>query len=206
MPTLLHVGCGDKTKAQTTRGFDTPQWTELRLDIDPDVNPDIVADMTDLSAMADGAVDAVFSSHNIEHLYPHQAPLALAEFHRVLSPQGFLVITCPDLQSVALLIAQGMVTEPAYHSPMGPISPLDMLYGHSGAMAAGKLYMAHRGGFTLQSLHDALKAAGFRSITAVRRRTHFDLWALASKARLDEAALASLAADHLPAPNPGPAS
>ena len=35
MPKVLHVGCGPKRKDQTTRGFNTPQWDELRLDIDP---------------------------------------------------------------------------------------------------------------------------------------------------------------------------
>ena len=43
------------------------------------------------------SVDAVFSSHNIEHLYPHEVPLALKEFMRVLKPDGFVLMTCPDL-------------------------------------------------------------------------------------------------------------
>ena len=71
MPVLLHVGCGGKRKAQTTRGFDTDAWLEWRLDIDPAVQPDILGSMTDLSALSDACVDAIFSSHNIEHLYPH---------------------------------------------------------------------------------------------------------------------------------------
>jgi predicted SAM-dependent methyltransferase len=51
---------------------------ELRLDIDASVAPDIVATMTDMSRVADASVDAVFSSHNIEHLDPHEVPVALA--------------------------------------------------------------------------------------------------------------------------------
>jgi predicted SAM-dependent methyltransferase len=39
-----------------------------------------------MSALATGSVDAVVSSHNMEHLYPHEVPLALAEFVRVLKP------------------------------------------------------------------------------------------------------------------------
>jgi hypothetical protein len=35
MRTFLHVGCGGKRKDQTTGGFNTPAWNELRLDIDP---------------------------------------------------------------------------------------------------------------------------------------------------------------------------
>lgn len=43
--TFLHVGCGSKRKDQTTKGFNTPDWPELRLDIDENVNPDIVGSL-----------------------------------------------------------------------------------------------------------------------------------------------------------------
>jgi len=71
------------------------------LDIDPSVAPDIVGTMTDMSAVATASIDAIFSSHNIEHLYPHEVPIALAEFLRVLKDDGFAVVTCPDLRSQA---------------------------------------------------------------------------------------------------------
>lgn len=116
----------------------------MRLDIDSAVKPDIIGTMTDISAVADGSVDAIFSSHNIEHLYPHEVPLALGEFMRVLKPDGFSVITCPDLQSVAALVAEDKLLDPAYTSPAGAIAPLDILYGHRASMAAGNTYMAHR--------------------------------------------------------------
>jgi len=74
MKKFLHVGCGFKQKAQTTRGFNTPEWAEIRLDIDGSVVPDVIGSMTDMKAIADGSMDAVFSSHNIEHLYPHEVP------------------------------------------------------------------------------------------------------------------------------------
>ena len=104
MKTFLHVGCGPKRKDQTTRGFISIDWHELRLDIDKSVQPDIIGTMTDMSAVADASVDAIFSSHNIEHLYPHEVPLALAEFKRVLRPDGFAVITCPDLLNLNWLV------------------------------------------------------------------------------------------------------
>jgi predicted SAM-dependent methyltransferase len=71
MKTFLHVGCGPKHKDRTTRGFNRPEWRELRLDIDLNCNPDITGTMTEMSAVKDKSVDAVFSSHNIEHLYAH---------------------------------------------------------------------------------------------------------------------------------------
>lgn len=199
MKTFLHVGCGQKRKDRTTRGFNTDEWSEKRLDIDPKVEPDIVGTMTDMSAVESGSVNALFSSHNIEHLYPHDVPVALAEFKRVLSEDGFIVITCPDLQSVCALIAQDKLTEPAYQSPAGPIAPLDILYGHRPAMMKGNLYMAHRCGFTQKVLVGTLRAAGFQMV-ASKRREHpaYDLWAVATKSPMSEEELMSLASKHFP--------
>lgn len=198
MQKLLHVGCGQKRKNQTTSGFNTDQWHEVRLDIDPAVNPDVQGTMTDMSAVESGSMDAIFSSHNIEHLYPHEVPTALAEFKRVLNDQGFLVVTCPDLKSVCELVAQDKLTEAAYHSPSGPISPIDILYGHRPAMARGNLFMAHRCGFTQKVLISTLQAAGFAAVISRARPNAFDLWAIASKSEKTEAELRTLAAAHFP--------
>lgn len=197
MKTFLHVGCGPKHKDRTTRGFNTNHWKELRFDIDEAVQPDLVGTMTDMSSVASGSVDAVFSSHNIEHLYPHDVPVALAEFLRVLKPDGFAVITCPDLQSVCALIAEDKLTEAAYTSPAGPIAPLDILYGHRPAMARGNLYMAHRCGFTQKVLTGTLQAAGFATVAAKRRgHPYYDLWALGTASALPEPELRELAQAH----------
>jgi predicted SAM-dependent methyltransferase len=194
-PTFLHVGCGPKHKQHTTRGF--LPWNEIRLDIDPAAQPDVTGTMTDMAAVASASVQAVFSSHNIEHLYPHEVPLALAEFLRVLDDAGFAVITCPDLRSVCALVAQDKLTEPAYTAPAGPIAPLDILYGHRPAMARGNLFMAHRCGFTEKVLRATLLSAGFASVaTMVRAEPFFDLWALASKRPCSEDELRALALQH----------
>lgn len=200
MLSLLHIGCGPKRKAQTTRGFNTDSWSEIRLDIDPSVSPDVTGTMTDMSAVPSGSVDAIFSSHNIEHLYPHEVPVALSEFLRVLSDDGFAVITCPDLKSVCALIAEDKLTEPAYTSPAGPIAPIDILYGYRPSMANGNLFMAHRCGFTQKVLIATLQHFGFKAIgTIVRGRApFFDLWALASKSERSEAQMRELATQHFP--------
>ena len=150
------------------------------MDVDAASQPDILGSMTDMSSIADGTFDAVYSSHSIEHLYPHEVPVALAEFKRVLKPSGFALVTCPDLQSISALIADGNLTGTAYESPMGPISPLDILYGHRTSMAAGRLYMAHRTGFTQASLTAELKDAGFGVVASTcYGAPAFVLWALA---------------------------
>ncbi len=196
MKKFLHVGCGPKSKQQTTKGFNTDAWQEIRLDIDKAVEPDVIGTMTDMHLVANEAVDAIFSSHNIEHLYPHEVPIALKEFLRVLNETGFLLITCPDLQSVCALVAENKLTETAYESAAGPITPLDILYGHRASMQAGNLYMAHRCGFTKDVLTKALIQAGFKSVIAAARPTHFDLWAIASKAKLSTEQLWALLKEH----------
>lgn len=198
MKKLLHVGCGSKRKDKTTKGFNTPDWQEIRLDIDASVSPDVIGTMTDMSAVESNSVDAIFSSHNIEHLYPHEVLVALAEFKRVLCHDGFVVITCPDLQSVCALVAEDKLLDPAYVSPAGPIAPLDILYGHRPSMARGNLYMAHRCGFTQKVLAATLRAAGFPVVVSKARSNVFDLWALASKCDRSEEEIRAMAMLHFP--------
>lgn len=198
MPTFLHVGCGPKHKDKTVAGFQGDDWKEIRLDIDPSVEPDIVGSMLDMSAVKSASVDAVYSSHNIQHLYPHEIPVALQEFLRVLKPKGFLLLTCPDLQTVAKLVAEDKLTEEAYTSPAGPIAPIDMLYGYRPQLAAGNLNLANKCGFTLRVLIATIKVAGFMAVAGKRREPAFDLWVVASKANLTDKKIRKLAEDFLP--------
>lgn len=144
-----------------------------------------------MSTVKSGSIDAIFSSHNIEHLYPHEVGIALKEFLRVLKDDGFLVVTCPDLQSVCALIAYDKLTEAAYTAPVGPIAPIDILYDYRPSMSQGNLYMAHRCGFTQKVLSGTLKSSGFKSVASrVRGYTpYFDLWALASKSERTEVSM-----------------
>jgi len=197
--TVLHVGPGHRRNgARLPAVFQTPEWREIRLDIDPINEPDIVGSILDMAAVADVSVDAIYSAHNIEHVYAHEVPLVLKEFLRVLKPDGFLVITCPDLQTVCALVADDRLTDVSYQSPAGPITPLDILYGHGTALAAGHHYMAHKCGFTLKTLMTVLRAAGFQNTAGKRRIKGLDLWVVASKSQVMEAALRELAARVLP--------
>ena len=138
MKTFLHVGCGPENKSRL-KGFNSVEWREIRFDIDPSVNPDIEGTLTDMDAVATGSVDAVFSSHNIEHVFPHEVHTVLLEFHRVLKEDGIVVLTCPDLRSVCQAVVSDRLLEPLYESPMGPIAPIDILYGHRDSVADGKI-------------------------------------------------------------------
>ena len=198
MKTLLHVGCGANNILQSTPAFNDGSWKELRFDINPKNNPDIVGTMTDMSAVQSQSIDAIFSSHNIEHLYYHEVLIALAEFKRVLNANGFCIITCPDLQSVSALIANDNLLEPVYQSTAGPITPLDIVYGHTMSIMQGNHFMAHRCGFTKRTINLVLQHSGFKSSYVVQRQAYFDLWALATKEVLSSPDLEKLANSHFP--------
>lgn len=199
MARFLHVGCGSARQESTSFGYDTNEWQEVRLDIDPGSQPDIISSLTDMSAVPSASFDGLYSSHSIEHVYPHEVPVALGEFRRVLKADGFAVITCPDLQSVCALVAQDKLTDVAYESPAGPITPLDIMYGHVESLAAGNLFMAHRTGFTERTFVAALKTAGFGSVSSLRRQApFFDLWAIACVTESSPDTLQELCALHFP--------
>ena len=78
---FLQAGCGLKTKTSDTRGFNLGNWKGNRFDIDENLKSDIIGTMTDMSSLGSEGVDAIYSSHNIEHLYPQEMGTALQELH-----------------------------------------------------------------------------------------------------------------------------
>ncbi len=176
--TILHVGCG---RAPLPASFTREQWHEIRYDIDPAVEPDLIGSITDMSQVANASVDAVFSSHNLEHLPAHAVPRALTEFLRVLRPGGVAWIIVPDVQSLAQHIAAGDLEGELYRSPAGPIAVLDVLWGHRASLAAGQQYMAHRTGFSASTLERGLTAAGFARVQIERRPQAFEMLATAAR-------------------------
>jgi SAM-dependent methyltransferase len=186
--TVLNVGCGPKRENALHAAFRGGGWREVRLDVDPGTAPDILADVVDMgAAVADGSFDAVWSSHNVEHLFAHEAPRAFAEFRRVLRSDGFALVTCPDLGAIARMIVAGRFGETIYQSPAGPIGLVDMLFGHSKSIESGCERMAHRTGFTAEALGQGLVEAGFAEVW-VAHGARYDLWAaaLAEEARAGE--------------------
>ena len=179
---VLHVGCGPLAAQKLHESFRTPEWEEVRLDINPGAHPDIVASMTDMAVVETASFDALYSSHNLEHLYAHEVPLALAEFRRVLKPRGFALITLPDMQQAAEFIAAGRAEEAVQMTDKGPITPLDILFGFRPFLSSNP-HMAHRFGFTVDTLRAALEKAGFAHVKA-ERDGEFGLWAVVSPTAL----------------------
>jgi tetratricopeptide (TPR) repeat protein len=199
MAKVLHIGCSSYGREELPPVFGHAGWQNIRLDIDPAVHPDFVASPTDMHVVADGLVDAVYASHALRQLYPHEVPPALQEMHRVLKPTGFAFIWLPDLQEVARHVAEGNLEDPLYMSSMGPIAPLDILYGHRPELASGKAFAAPRTGFTSATLAAALFNAGFAAVMVQREASACRLTAIAFRSRPDEQQLTRAQAQLLPA-------
>lgn len=176
---VLHVGCGNL--CLDAELFTSREWQEVRLDIDPSVNPDIVSSITEMNTVPDRSVDVVWSAHNLEHLYAEEVILALQEIYRVLKTNGMVMITLPDIQAVAREVAKGRLEEPLYQSPAGPIAAIDILWGHRASIKRGNYHMAHKTGFTRKTLEKNLAVANFQKIEV--KSLDWNLWATAYKLR-----------------------
>ena len=159
---VLNAGSGALSARRLHASFQTPGWKEVRIDIDPRAEPDLLGSFADMRAhVASQSFDAVWASHSLEHLYAHEVVGAFLEFRRILKPGGFALVTSPDLEAVAShLISRGL-DHVAYLSPMGPITPHDMLFGHAASIERGMMHMAHHCGFTCATLGASLLEAGF---------------------------------------------
>lgn len=173
---LLHIGCGPKHLEHLPTYFQKG-WKEVRLDIDPDVEPDIIASIADLSDVEPGAYDAVWSSHNIEHLFHHEAQHMTAQIRNLLKKKGWVIVTCPDIKAAMEHALSHGMDNPVYQSGMGPITPRDILFGHQTSIKAGNEYMAHKNGFDLQGLASVFRQSGFEKFYGERRGTN--LWFIA---------------------------
>ncbi len=176
---LLHVGCGNSGRENTHHTFHGPEWEHIRFDIDPSVRPDICGDMRHLDAIEDESVDAVFSSHNLEHLHYNDVFESLKSFLRVLKDRGRLVLVVPDFELACEQVARGEGLATLYTSPAGPITPLDMIFGMR-AMTYNNPFMQHRTGFTDKWLKNVLVDQGFASVEVVTTEG-YDIWAFARK-------------------------
>lgn len=185
---VLNAGSGPANAGRIHPAFISTGWKEVRLDIEPRAQPDIVASICDMKdRVADASFDALWSSHTIEHLHAHEVIPAFREFRRVVRNDGFALLTCPNLTAIARLAATGDVESVVYTSPAGPIRTLDMLYGLGRAIGAGHFAMAHNTGYTSKRLARVALEAGFSEVRVIEG-TSYDLWAMlfAQEARAGE--------------------
>lgn len=120
---------------------------------------DHVGRAEDLSRFADRTFAEVYASHVLEHLsYQSALPAALAEWHRVLAPDGRLMVSVPDLDTLCELYTSRDVLGPEQRFAVmrmmfgGQVDPFDF----------------HCVGLNEELLTSYLSGAGFSAI----RRVH----------------------------------
>ena len=181
--------CGLRARPARTgpsRPFADPEWEEVTLDIDATcaAGHRRQAPRTAHPSRRE-TFDAVYSAHNLEHLYPHEVPLALAAFKRVLEARtAFVIVTCPDLQSIGEQIASGDIDDTALREQRSALSPpLDMLYGFRPAMAQRQpLYGPSHGFHPVRRMQESASTGfGLPGRPGRFRGKHRDLWTIGAK-------------------------
>lgn len=142
-------------------------WTAV--DIDPDLYPDVVAEVSDLP-FEDDTVDEIYASHVLEHV-PYDSP-ALKEWLRVLKPGGVCTVVVPDIVQVFYLWR--------HRQTWGPYNlPIDQEYVNATAFGAhimkekmpelqiGTIGHTHKQIFIFDMLIQAMLEAGFANVSDV---------------------------------------
>ena len=124
-------------------------WTQVWLDIDPAVNPDVLCDARELLSLTGNTYDAIYCSHNLEHYYRHDVKKVLAGFYHVLKKDGFVHIRVPDMAAVMRTFVENDmdINDVLYESPAGPITIQDVMYGWGKEIErSGNDFFAHKTG------------------------------------------------------------
>jgi predicted SAM-dependent methyltransferase len=85
----LHLGCYQKK----IHGF-------VNVDIRPEVEPDLVADVFKLPTIKNNSVDLILAVHVLEHLNREKVILALKRWFEILKKGGKVMISVPDIEAV----------------------------------------------------------------------------------------------------------
>jgi len=160
--TVLNVGFGGMAISELLYTEVFEGMREISLDIDNKFNPDILADITDISHIPNNYVNCAYTSHMIEHIDYFRLPSVISELLRVCKPNGYVRILTPNLQSIGEKVASGDLLDIVYESAGGPISPIDIIYGHRHSIHKNRVdFMRHRTGFSRKVFEHIAKEHGF---------------------------------------------
>lgn len=119
----------------------------VNVDIRPEVNPDIVANVLKLPQVRADSVAEIYYCHGLEHLKYRDVPIALREWKRILVPGGILRLSIPDMSILCWMVSQANV-------------PLKTVRG---AISGGQEYddNIHYSVWDFDTLHETLQQGGF---------------------------------------------
>ena len=136
----LHLGCGKKH----LRGY-------LNIDILDGPEIDLVSDVRFLREIPNSQVEEIYACHILEHFGRHEIQNVLAEWYRVLLPNGILRLAVPNFDACVKYYTQ--------NAEKGIKDILGLIIG-----GQRNQYDFHKMIFTKDSLRNLLQEAGFTSI------------------------------------------
>lgn len=140
-----------------------------RVDIDENCNPDIKADIRDLSMIPTDSVEEIYTAHTLEHILLCELFKTLRGFCRVLKPGGLITTIVPDTQTVAYdWINKGLPSQYFEKIVLG-VTP------------NATPHMAHRQLFWEVKMERYMHIAGFVNIISQRKKETYELLTFARK-------------------------
>jgi predicted O-linked N-acetylglucosamine transferase (SPINDLY family) len=179
--TFLQFNPGGSAASETLPLFKTAAWRMTE-----------GGDIPHIGNYRGKTVNAIFLNQYLPCCFAHDVQKTLQRCLATLDDDGFLIATCPDLVTIAQHILSHGLTKPSYISEAGPITPLDMIFGHGQTIHDGQTALAHHTGFTQESLVAHLGEAGFKSVRALTRPEQFEVIAVATKRQTDDHAFTEL--------------
>jgi hypothetical protein len=160
-------------------------WDVVRLDIEPEAEPDLLMDAMDLDTLEPGQFDAIYASHLLEHIYLFHLKRFLDGAGNVLKRDGFAEFRVPNaLRACKAAAEAGSLGAFCYNSPGGKITAWDMLYGYAPYQNRYGEPMAHHNAFDAQRLAATLN---YRFPKVYVQDAHWELRAVACKTDLPDA-------------------
>jgi len=103
----LNLGCGNHY---------AEGWTNLDIDSNDQVRPDVVHDVTKPMDFVVEPVDRIYAGHVLEHLDFDVVVPTLELWRTVLAPDGEMVVVGPDCDRAEALVAAGELTDEDFRS------------------------------------------------------------------------------------------
>lgn len=152
--TKLNIGCGSR-KVPGFTGVDA---------VAERTAAEIVA-KADNIPLPDQSVDEIMAIHLFEHFYRWECDTVIAEWKRLLIPGGVLTLELPNLKKCCENILSGRMEGGKHPDQLG-------MWGCYGDPRHGDQFMAHRWGWTPETLKAFLTEHGFVKIKEEPTQCH----------------------------------
>jgi len=93
-----------------------PEGEAITVNIDPDAEPDVVADITDIESLEKALAQytqgfsSIWCIHTIEHLKPSTVVPTIASWCKFIAPGGFLMLVVPDGMQILMDYEKGLIS------------------------------------------------------------------------------------------------